>query len=542
MMMATAPALALAVAALAAAPSAPRRATGRVRYATAHRLYLDAGARDGLLPGSTLRLLRGDKQVATCRIEAVSETHATCSGAGRQGDAFALPNAPASAPAPEKAAPPLSEAETARRRHALEAARFSKVEYRGPAPLPAILSGRTEVQLAHTSWGSEQFGPWQEERVDVWVRGAPVGGGFALYADMSARRWSPPAGASVRPATTTQLYVWEAALARRPLDGGLTVALGRVRPWSTPGSTVIDGAQAGFRTKGNLEVGVFGGGVPDPNTLAPSFRRTTGGAYLAMQSVGGADATLRYLRNEFRLAYSDGPELGRRYEGEALAQISLGSVLDLGAQARASRGESGTASLDAVAIDAGLRPFESFSLLGGFRYQGVSVLERDGVASAPLGGAARHADLTATWELASWLTLSGVSGLMKDLTTGAVRRYAGPELGLPRLFGDVGGISIGYLEEDGWSAGRSGFLQVLTRRPRFLQILLRASWFQTRTPDGLAEDELSAYAALSAQLGPAVSVRVAATGRAGGYPGTRPLQPPGTLFGGTLDTALSGRF
>ena len=224
MMIATAQALVLAAATLAAAPSAQRRATGRVRYATAHRLYLDAGARDGLLPGSTLRLLRGDKQVSTCRIEAVSETHATCSGAGRQGDAFALPHVTAAVPAAEKAAPPLSEAETARRGRALEAARFSKVEYRGPAPLPAILSGRTEVQFAHTSWGSEQFGPWHEERVDVWVRGAPVAGGFALYADMSARRWSPPSGASVRPATRTQLYVWEAELARRPLDGGLTVA------------------------------------------------------------------------------------------------------------------------------------------------------------------------------------------------------------------------------------------------------------------------------------------------------------------------------
>ncbi|TMA18499.1 MAG: hypothetical protein E6J85_14585 [Deltaproteobacteria bacterium] len=85
-------------------------------------------------------------------------------------------------------------------------------------------------------------------------------------------------------------------------------------------------------------------------------------------------------------------------------------------------------------------------------------------------------------------------------------------------------------------------MQVLTRRPRFLQVLLRASWFQTRTPEGLVEDELGAYAGISAQLGTAVSLRLAATGRAGGYPGTRPLQPPGTLFGGTLDAALSGRF
>jgi hypothetical protein len=305
---------------------------------------------------------------------------------------------------------------------------------------------------------------------------------------------------------------------------------------------VIDGGQVGYRTKGNLELGVFAGGVPDPNTLAPSFGRATGGAYLAMQSAGDASSTVRFMRNELRLAYSDGPELGRRYEGEALTQISVGGVLDLGAQARASRGETGTSSLDAVAVDAGLRPLPSLSLVGGFRYQGVPVPERDGTTLSSYGGAARHADLTATWELASWLTLSGVSGLMKDLTTGALRRYAGPEVGLPRLLGDVGGVSVGYLAEDGWSAGRSSWVQVVTRWPRYLQVLLRASWFQTRTPDGLAEDELGAYASIGAQLGPAVSLRLAATGRAGGYPGVRPLHPPGTLFGGTLDAALSGRF
>jgi hypothetical protein len=85
----------------------------------------------------------------------------------------------------------------------------------------------------------------------------------------------------------------------------------------------------------------------------------------------------------------------------------------------------------------GLRPFPSLSVIGGFRYQGDSFPERDGPTLAAVGGAASHADVTATWEPASWLTLSGVSGLMKDLTTGALRRYAGPEVGLPRLLGDV---------------------------------------------------------------------------------------------------------
>ena len=135
-----------------------------------------------------------------------------------------------------------------------------------------------------------------QERLDVAVRGAPVGAGFALYADLSARRWSLRSGAVlVRPDEQNQLYVWEAELVRRPTQGGLLLALGRVRPWSAPGSTIIDGAQAGWRTRGDVEFGLFGGGVPDPDTLAPSFQRATAGAYLSVQSAGDASSLVRWL-------------------------------------------------------------------------------------------------------------------------------------------------------------------------------------------------------------------------------------------------------
>ena len=138
---------------------------------------------------------------------------------------------------------------------------------------------------------------------------------------------------AARPDEPTQLYVWEAELARRPAQGGLALALGRVRPWSAPGSSIIDGVQAGWRARSNVEFGVFGGGVPDPGTLAPSFERHTAGAYLAFQSTGDASSVVRYVRQETRFAYSNSPELGRRVEAEALAQMSLGRTLDLGAEA-----------------------------------------------------------------------------------------------------------------------------------------------------------------------------------------------------------------
>src|SRR5260221_698196 len=242
------------------------------------------------------------------------------------------------------------------------------------------------------------------------------------------------------------------------------------------------------------------------------------------------------------VAYSDSPEWGKRVEGEGLAQLSLGHVLDLSAGARVARADrESVESLDAASVDIGFRPLDRLSLLGGFRYRGLSVPERDGPGTVLSGGAARHADLTASWEVAPWLTVSGVSGLVNDLTTGVSRRFAGPELGLPRLLGDVGGASLGYVAEDGWSSGQTAWVQVLTHRPRWLQVLLRVSWFQTRALAS-TDDELGAYASISAQLGPSIALRVSALGRAGGAPGVRPLAGARGFLGGTLDAALAGRF
>ena len=50
----------LAIALVLASGAAARRTSGTVRYAIAGRLYLDAGARDGLAPEQTIELKRDD--------------------------------------------------------------------------------------------------------------------------------------------------------------------------------------------------------------------------------------------------------------------------------------------------------------------------------------------------------------------------------------------------------------------------------------------------------------------------------------------------
>jgi len=542
--------LALAAAAAIGLPSRPtaaaQRKTGRVEYTTADHLYLDAGSRDGLAPGAVLELRRGggEKVVSTCKVDAVSETHASCLGNGRVGDSFALEAPPkTAAAATEPRAAPLSDSEVARRHRALDNSVHEKVDFQGAAVRPTIFSGKTEVQLSHFTWASEGVGPWHQARLDAAIRGAPVGAGFSLYADLSARRWTSRSGPVVaRPDDDFQLYVWEAELVRRPSNEGLALALGRIRPWVAPGATIVDGAQAGWRTKGNMEFGIFGGGVPDPSTTSPTLDRSTVGGYLAFQSVGDVQSVLRYSREEFRVAYVNSPELGKRFELEGLGQASIGKMLDLGMQGRIARPDSGSTVLDAFTADLGFRPLEALSVVGGFRYQGTAVPERDGPGVIFFGGEARHADLTARWEVEPWLSLAATSGLAKDLTTGVSRRYAGPEIGLPKVFGEVGGASAGYLFEEGWSGGHTAWIQVLTRRPRGLQVMVRAFWYQTQSLGPFREDELGAYLSVSAQLSEFIALRFSGLGRAGGSPGVQPFSSNGSVLSGTFDIALAGRF
>jgi len=80
------PAVAFALLLGTAAPGAEPRRVGTVAYATLRRLYLDAGAREGLAPGQVLHIKGG-----TCRVEEVSPRYASCVGRGRPGDTFDLP-------------------------------------------------------------------------------------------------------------------------------------------------------------------------------------------------------------------------------------------------------------------------------------------------------------------------------------------------------------------------------------------------------------------------------------------------------------------
>jgi hypothetical protein len=177
---------------------------------------------------------------------------------------------------------------------------------------------------------------------------------------------------------------------------------------------------------------------------------------------------------------------------------------------------------------------------GGFRYEAVSVPERDGPGALGRGGASRHADLSAAWEAADWLSLSALSGLSRDVVTLVHREYVGPELWLPRLFGALGGLSLGYVQEGGSISGHDAWAQFVAHA-RSLQLVARLSWFRTRGLEPDFDDELGAYVNVAAQLGQHVSLRVAALGRMSGVAGGSPVAKT-AVRGGTLEVSLGGVF
>lgn len=522
--------------AAAAAPGAEPRRTGAVIYATVRRLYLDAGAREGLARGQVLHLKSG-----TCKVEEVSARYATCVGNGRPGDTFELPP-PVPAMLVRRLPPPTPAAVLEQRRSVLAAASFEKIEYHAP-PGPPPSSHTVEVGIGHASWVSSGAGPWHQERLDARLLGAPIGGGFTLDLDLSARRWSRRSDPiSFRPDDPTQLYVWEAALSRRPIAGGPAFSLGRVRPWWTPGQSILDGAQAGWRTSGGTEAGVFGGVVPDAVTLAPSLSQGTFGGYWSGLHTGDAGSTIRFFRHELRVAFVNTADLGRRVEGEGLLEARITRRLDAAVDVRVASGDhQAPGSLDAVRVDGAARPLDGLSISGSFRYQGLSVPELDGPGHILSGGAARHADLSVAWEPTAQIRITVLSGLSTDLKAGQTRRWIGPELAAPRLFSDRVGVAAGYVLEDGWAPGSSAWLQVLMRPAMLVQVLTRLSWSRTRAIAPVDLDELGASAAIQAQIGPHVALRLSALARTT-LNGDTALFGGGTGQAGVLDAEIAGQF
>ena len=520
------------MAALLAAGAAPLE--GRVVQATAKRAWLDAGAAEGLRPGEALELQRGSAKVP-CVVEWLAEHRATCVGKGIQAGDRLVRSRPAVEPraqvlrAPAQATGRLQADADALR--ALDQPAVDHAETAFRRGLPGQV--RSEVGVGHLSFFSTDARPMHQERLYARMHGEPIAQGVTAWVDLTAVGWTKRPPEVYDQPQNLQLHVWEAQLTARSDERWWTASLGRLLPWRAPGATRVDGAQAGVRSARGDEIGLFGGGIPDLNTLAPDFSSATGGLYWSLERRPGS--IVRFLQHQGRVALVSTPALGQRVEAEGTVLASLDPRLDVGLDLRAGAGGVLGTALESVRADLTGRPLEQLSVSAGFRWIGAERPEY-GFTGAKTGGKSRSADLSASWLLGA-LTASAAGGFVRDLTTGLQRGWVGPELAAPRLFGDGGGLALGYREEPGWFRGRSAWVQAFARALGPLDLLGRISWSQQLRP-GLGDDqEVGLFARVAARLGVHWELR---------FEGLARLDPrsivTGFAGGSRLDASAAARF
>ena len=487
----------------------PKERHGKVVYATAQRAYFDKGRLDGLRAGDSVKLLRGKAAPLSCALEMVGDHSASCAATGaRAGDAFVFEAAPTAGEARAAAQLPPLVSEADRARGGAEIARqpYAKVDADRPERGGGHGVALAEASIGHASWMTFSGDSFHQERVQISLAGAELGwAGFRAFAQLTALHWtSQPANARFRPTDDTQLYVYEAEVASREIGRPFALAFGRVWPWGVPGLAAIDGAQVAWRSRsGEHEIGVFGGGLPDPVTLEPAFDRWIGGVYAA-GTYARTDSLLRLVRYEGRIATREVPNVGTKTDTDLLGQAWITRWLDAGAETRIALAGVGGAAVEAARVNVSARALDKLRVDAGMRYLARKTVDDDGLGLDPFGDAGWIiGEGDATWNAASWFALSVVGGAAQDDASSRSREYVGPELGLPRLLGRFGGLSLGYLEERGWDEGRSAWAQTALHPAERLQLILRGSYSEDQfaVPTGSTTlREVSIFANVDARL------------------------------------------
>lgn len=513
--------------------AAADRTEGRVVQATAARAYLDAGADDGLAKGAEITLLRAGAEVARCRVDAVAARSASCGVTGaRPGDAFALPGRPAGE-APRLLPPPPAPATLRAQRAALAAAPVQVVAFTAPERARAAGAASTvSVELSEVAWVATSASPFVGTRAALSIRQADVGRGLRLDVDAMATRWTTRPDSRFRAGDASRLEVWQASLSRDAGPGGLAFAVGRILPWRIPGATIFDGATAGLRGE-RWEVGAFAGFVPHPSNLDPTTDRAAGGGYWTWYRPLASGVT---VSDEGRLAVVRSPELGTRFEAETRAAARLGARLDLSGSVRLGLGGEAQApgGLDAARLELAGRPVKRLRVAGWLAYDGLEPPEDAEPSILP--GRSRRLEGSVGWETRN-VRLTALGGMAADLESDLDRRWVGPVLDLPRLLFRRGGISVGYLEEVGWTDGRSAWVQAIYRPWSRFRILGRFAWSHAPAL-AVGGNDLAATLGAYADLGQTFSARITATVR-GSLPSGEAASEQG---GGTVLAALTARY
>jgi hypothetical protein len=455
----------------ATARPTPAAATGRVRFVTAKRLYLDKGAADGLRAGDKVTFSRRGMAAGGCTIDLVGAHDAVCRGRGAVvGDVFAMPSrsAPVSPPEPAPLPAPESNETVVKRVAELAASPLEKVDFvpQARAAYSATGSAGIGVAVYATRPGNAQY---VAETLDVALHHIPLGGSsFRFDTSFSVIRMQTTSPPRFRPGSGTEFYLWDAELSRREIDSQTVLALGRIWPWHTPGLPILDGVQVGRRNEtGTVEGGVYSGLIPETLTLAPTFDAWTTGVYGGLSQPGGRDDVIRMAAEEARIAVRHSPTVGwvREAQGQVTLELAGGGVAASG-RLRDAPAVDPQPVLELANGEAWLRS-ASVGARVQLRYLGVAPemepLLRDELPRV-LGG--YHGGMGLSWDPGRSFGVA-VSGDAHHEQEGNLDEVnAGLDLHFPRLFGEGGGLWLGAAVGEGWMQSRSAYGQVILAASR----------------------------------------------------------------------------
>lgn len=495
---------------------------GQVTYTTAKAAYLDVGAKQGVAVGQELQLSRRSKPVGPCQVVEVSPTAALCSSdRAAPGDKFTFAFTPppeAAKPEPKVLPPMMSAGQERELREQLAQLPVERVKH-DVSSAGIVFTGRTTLrqELWHAS--TTPNGTYGRTSVDgyfdVGFSAAPqffTTASFRVSSDLIA-----PNNQRARPGELVELYVWGLSVGMR--DGFVVGQLGRFYAQNVPGVLLLDGAQAGLRfLDDTTEVGLYAGAIPDLITIAPSLDRLAGGAYVGvdLRPMEGVSVVPRA-----RLGVISSPDF-QYLRGEALAQTQVywRGVGSVGGSIKTGIG--GTAdmlpSIDAASVDAGLGVVPELTLWTGYRYNAAPPLDLDfNGASIPRAQGGHDLSALTAYRPVPWFGFGASGSVAYNTQSDSTRAFVGPQLELPTMFGDAGGMQLGYIEEFGLTKikndvevpggipGRNAWVSARLRFP-FLSFATRATYYESEAPrDWYRELGMSVWA--DAPILPWLSVR-----------------------------------
>jgi hypothetical protein len=459
--------------ALALLSAAPEQQTASVGFVGDGYVYLDKGLADGLAVGTKVRVLqRRKRRAGVCVVEALSQHSARCAGQLKAGPRSAVFRADPPAGTPPPTPLPALPADVAQgAAKALSELSFTPVPFTGergrpPFRFPVRVSARTRSWLAAdrvTGLGGPKT--FHRQVVTLAVRGAPLYvDGLRLFANGEVVGAAvSPMDARFRRREPARLNIWRASVRYRPDGGIFSVEAGRMLPFRAPGARLVDGMSASLRLLDDrVELGAYAGLAPEASRLYPRVNTYAAATYAAVDwSLGDVALSARG-----RLGASANLALQARGE----AEVALA-----GGWSRYLQGAAGVRTV--IESQALLAPWvdlayaELWSTPGyglrfstSYRYNARAFPSFD--LGMPAGGAPgafgfHHANLNAGWEPIRFVGARLLAGGAFDHGAFDWRAWAGPEVGVPDLFGTS--AWIGYREEIGTFPARMVTLSGATR-------------------------------------------------------------------------------